>query len=256
MATVSIQGVTKTFDVDSGNRIALQAVNLELGDGAFVSVVGPTGCGKTTLLRITAGLVSATSGLIRIGSDLNRAPRIGMVFQESVLLPWKNVIDNVTLPGRIGRSKGFPNAKARAVELLESLGLRGTEQLYPWQLSGGMRQRVAIARALLDDPQILLMDEPFGSLDAMTRDQMVVDLERIWMQSGKTVMFVTHSTREAAFLSDKIVVMSPSPGRIVATINVDNPRLRGNKGLTSPRVAEIESEIRDHLFSQEKAPTN
>ena len=247
MATVSIQGVTKTFDVDSGNRIALQAVNLELGDGAFVSVVGPTGCGKTTLLRITAGLVSATSGLIRIGSDLNRAPRIGMVFQESVLLPWKNVIDNVTLPGRIGRSKGFPNAKARAVELLESLGLRGTEQLYPWQLSGGMRQRVAIARALAQGRSVLLMDEPFAALDAITRDFLHEEITRIWTETGITIIFVTHNVREAVRLSERVLLMSSRPGRIIREWEIGSEEPWRSDSTYSSYVSELAEEITTNL---------
>jgi NitT/TauT family transport system ATP-binding protein len=221
---VDISAVEKLY----GSVTALRGVSLSVLPGSFVSLLGPSGCGKSTLLRCVAGLESPTSGRIVIGgvSVVSPPEGLGMVFQRDVLLDWLTVLDNILLPARL-RHQDMAAARRRAGELLNIIGLEGFEQRHPWELSGGMRQRVAICRALLLDPALLLMDEPFGALDAMTRDELNLELQRLWQANPKTVLFVTHSIPEAVFLSDRIVVMSRSPGRVVEVIDVDLPRPRG-----------------------------
>jgi NitT/TauT family transport system ATP-binding protein len=224
-AGIDVRGVRKHF-ADAGVT-ALEQVSLAVSPGEFVSVLGPSGCGKSTLLRCIAGLETPSSGIIVVGGKQVQAPPegLGMVFQRDALLDWRTVADNLMLPVDF-RSGDRHAARARADALLAMTGLTGFEDRYPSQLSGGMRQRVAICRALVDDPVLLLMDEPFGALDALTRDQMNVELQRMWLSEHKTVVFVTHSITEAIFLGDRVVVMSPRPGRIADIVQIDLPRRR------------------------------
>ena len=225
---VHIAGVEKVFA--SRVRAALKAldnISLDIAAGEFVSIVGPSGCGKSTLMMLVSGLIPTTRGEIVIETSKVSRPyaNLGIVFQRDALLEWRTVLDNVLLQADIrhlDRRKLTPTA----VDLLARTGLAGFEKYYPWELSGGMRQRVAICRALLGNPSLLLMDEPFGALDAMTLEQMNLDLQRIWLQDRKTVLFITHSISEAVFLSDRVIVMSPRPGRIAADIRIDLPRPR------------------------------
>lgn len=241
---IALDGVSKAYGSD-GEFTALSRTDLALPAGQFTSLLGPSGCGKTTALRLIAGLTSATTGTVRIGSDLVTRPRrdVGMVFQRPVLLPWRPVIDNVLLPTDVS---GQPRkqVRSRAKDLLAMAGLAGFEAKYPGQLSGGMQQRVAICRALMLQPQILLMDEPFGALDALTREHMGVELLRIWHQVNSTVLFVTHSIPEAVFLSDRVIVMSARPGRVIADLTIDLPRPRAVEMLSEPRLAELSGRIR------------
>jgi NitT/TauT family transport system ATP-binding protein len=224
-ASIEVQGVRKHFQ-DAGVT-ALEEMSLSIAPGEFVSLLGPSGCGKSTLLRCIAGLERPSSGSISVGGTQVQQPPegLGMVFQRDALLDWRTVADNLMLPIDF-RSGDRVAARTRADALLAMTGLQGFEHRYPAQLSGGMRQRVAICRALVDDPVLLLMDEPFGALDALTRDQMNVELQRMWLREHKTVIFVTHSITEAIFLGDRVVVMTPRPGRIADVIQVDLPRPR------------------------------
>jgi NitT/TauT family transport system ATP-binding protein len=207
--------------------VALQDIDFSVRDGEFVSIVGPSGCGKSTLLKILAGLLPASDGdaLLR-GTPIDGPRRdIGVVFQSPVLFPWRSVLGNVLLPADVQRLGREP-MRQRAFELLDLVGLKGFEHRYPWQLSGGMQQRVALVRALIHDPALLLMDEPFGALDALTRETMNVELQRIWLERRKTVVFITHSTSEAVFLGDRVLVMTPRPGRIQDVLEIGLPRPR------------------------------
>jgi len=207
--------------------LALKNIDFSIGDGEFVSVVGPSGCGKSTLLKILAGLLPPTSGEAFLkGTPIRGARRdIGVVFQTPVLFPWRSVLQNVMLPSDVQRLDKT-EMRARAMDLVNLVGLNGFENRYPRELSGGMQQRVGIIRALIHDPAILLMDEPFGALDAMTRESMNVELQRIWMERRKTVLFITHSTAEAVFLADRVIVMTARPGEIADEFAVDLPRPR------------------------------
>lgn len=206
---------------------ALQDITLAIAPREFISLLGPSGCGKSTLLRCVAGLEKPSSGAVAVNSVPVTAPpdQMGIVFQRDVLLDWLDVTRNVLLPARL-KHQDDASSRTRARELLSLIGLGGFEHRYPWELSGGMRQRVAICRALLLQPSLLLMDEPFGALDAMTRDELNLELQRVWIDNANTVLFVTHSIAEAVFLSDRVVVMSRSPGKIVDIIDVDLPRPR------------------------------
>ena len=219
--------ITMTFLGQQGSLEALEGVSLQVGAGEFLCIVGPSGCGKSTLLRILGGLVRPTSGRVYLEGELLTAPRrqIGFVFQKANLMPWRAVLRNVTLPLEIKGLKA-EEAGQQARGLLRLVGLEGFEDAYPHELSGGMEQRVAIARALIHDPAIMLLDEPFGSLDALTREQMNLELLRIWQAKQKTVVMVTHSIQEALFLADRILVMSSRPGRIEAAVAVPLPRPR------------------------------
>jgi NitT/TauT family transport system ATP-binding protein len=224
---LDIEALDKVYPTREGGITALKNVSLSIGATEFVSLLGPSGCGKSTLLRCIAGLEPVTDGRIAINGVLINGPPddMGIVFQRDVLLDWLTVERNVLLPCRVRRlpiKDWAPKARA----LLELIGLGGFENRFPWELSGGMRQRVAICRALLLDPSLLLMDEPFGALDAMTRDELNLELQRVWLTDAKTVLFVTHSITEAVFLSDRIIVMSRSPGRVVDIIAVELPRPR------------------------------
>ena len=224
---VTARGLTKTFSTRSGPVTALGGFDLDVADGEFVSILGPSGCGKTTTLSIIGGLVPASSGEVTVLGKRVTSPvtDTGIVFQRDLLLPWRTVLANVLLQGEIRRLPMAEQAD-RARALLQQVGLEGFENKLPQELSGGMRQRVAICRALVHNPPILLMDEPFGALDAMTRDQMNLDIQRVWHASRKTVLFVTHSIIEAVFLSDRVVVMSPRPGTVRADVAIDLPRPR------------------------------
>ncbi len=224
---IDIVGVSRRF----GTLMALDRIDLGIGHGEFLAIVGPSGCGKSTLLRILAGLLPASEGRVTLRGEPVTGPRrdIGVVFQSPVLFPWRSVLDNVLLPvdvQRLGRAR----MRGAATALLKLVGLEGFEASYPWQLSGGMQQRAALVRALIHDPSVLLMDEPFGALDAMTREAMNLELQRIWLGEAeaarKTVVFITHSVGEAVFLADRVVVMSPRPGRVLDTLSVDFPRPR------------------------------
>ena len=206
---IRLQGVRKTYHTREADVLAVSDVTMDVNEGDFVSLVGPSGCGKTTVLKVIADLIEPDEGTVKIGSSgalIDRSRDIGMVFQQALLLKWRRIIDNVLLPAEI---LGLPMraSRSRAKELLAMVGLKGFEDRYPYELSGGMQQRAAIARALIHDPKIVLMDEPFGALDALTREKMNIELLRIWSESQKTVLFVTHSIQEALTLSDQIVVM-------------------------------------------------
>ncbi len=225
---IELRHVTKTYrTLQDEDLLALQDVSFDIGKGEFVSVVGTSGCGKTTLLKIVAGLIPKSGGEVLIGGSPVEGPRkdIGFVFQQPVLLPWRTVLENTLLPIEV---MGLPLDKyrERANEILDMVGLTGFADRYPFELSGGMQQRVSITRALVFEPDVLLLDEPFGALDAMTREAMNLELLRIWSKSGKTVLFVTHSISEAIFLSDRVVALTPRPGRLADTVQVDLPRPR------------------------------
>jgi NitT/TauT family transport system ATP-binding protein len=223
-----IAGLEKIYQTKDGNDIhALQDINLEVRPTEFISIVGPSGCGKTTLLKILAGVLRRSAGeVVMQGRSLSGPSReLGVVFQEPVLLPWRTVLQNVMVPIEV-QKRDRVEFEARARQLIAMVGLSGFENKYPSELSGGMQQRVGICRALVHDPSFLLMDEPFGALDAMTRESMNEELQRIWSESRKTVLLVTHSIPEAVYLADRVVVMTPRPGRIVDVIAVDLPRPR------------------------------
>jgi len=224
---IKIDNVSKSYITSREDILALETVNLDIKEGEFVSLVGPSGCGKSTLLMLISGLYPSTTGDITIDDEpiLKPYTNLGIVFQKDMLLEWRSVLDNVLLQSEI-RKLNRSDYEGTAKALLENVGLGNFLNRYPRELSGGMRQRVSICRALLHNPSLLLMDEPFGALDAITRDQMNIDLERVWEQSRKTVIFVTHSVPEAIFLSDRVLVMSPRPGRIVADIPIELPRPR------------------------------
>jgi NitT/TauT family transport system ATP-binding protein len=226
-SSIQGKGISKVYETKDGPVNALSPVDFEFKAGEFVSIIGPSGCGKSTLMLIVAGLLKPTLGSIYINDEplLKPLTDAGIVFQDHLLLDFRTAIDNILLQTTV---RGFPREEAqkRANHLLEQLGLERAAKRYPLQLSGGMRQRVSLARALIHDPKILLMDEPFGALDAITRTQMRHDLETLWLEKRKTVMFITHSVEEAIGLSDRVIVMSPSPGKIVEEIVVDLPRPR------------------------------
>jgi NitT/TauT family transport system ATP-binding protein len=245
MSAVQFHEISKTFTLKKRQVVALQDISATIKEHEFVSIVGPSGCGKSTLLLLTAGLVPATSGRIQVDNRpvTDAITDVGMVFQRDVLFDWRTVIGNVMLQADIRRLPRRP-ALEKAQALLQKVGLGGFEQAYPWQLSGGMRQRVAICRALLHDASLLLMDEPFGALDALTRDQMALDLLRIWSEERRTAVFITHDIAEAVFLSDRVLVMSPRPGRIVADIKIDLRRPRELEIRDEPQFVEYQRQIR------------
>ena len=246
MNLVELKGISKRYRSKTGDVLALEDVDLAVGDGEFVSILGPSGCGKSTLLMIAGGLVAASGGVVEIAGRKVTKPYtdVGIVFQRDLLFDWRTVLGNVLLQADIRRSMSRETAVERARALLAKTGLAGFENHYPWELSGGMRQRVSICRALLHDSKLLMMDEPFGALDSLTRDQMAIDLQRLWMSYRRSVMFVTHNIAEAVFLSDRVVVMSPRPGRIVADIRIDLPRPRELDVYDSPRFTAFQQEIR------------
>lgn len=246
--TILIEDVRMQFRTRDGLGIqALENTSLSIPGGQFVSVLGPSGCGKSTLMRIIAGLIAPTGGTVRIGDEEIHGPsrHVGIAFQSPVLLPWYTVAQNIALPGRLGRGKDRVNGSSERVsELLDMVKLGGLGDKYPRELSGGMRQRVAIARALITRPSVILMDEPFGALDALTREHMHDELLAIWERSGATVFFITHDITEAVYLSDRVLVMSPRPGRVVADVEVDLPRPRGEQTRESAEYAHLAGQLR------------
>jgi len=251
---VSIVGVTKTFP--RGNVTALDDIDLQLHPGEFLSLIGPSGCGKSTLLRIVGDLIEPTTGSVTVNGKSAHRARLdgdyGIVFQHSVLFDWRTVSKNIALPLEL---LGWDRARrsARVDELLELMELGGFGDNYPWQLSGGMQQRASIARALSFDPKLLLMDEPFGALDEMTRERLNLELLRIWTALGNTVVFVTHSIAEAVFLSTRVVVMSPRPGRIRGIVPIDLAHPRTVDTREEPRFFELVTEVREMLRGLESS---
>lgn len=248
---IVVNDLEKVFNTFRGERVyALSGIDFKVNDGEFVAVVGPSGCGKTTLLRVLAGLISGTRGeVILDGSQVvGPSKNIGIVFQKPTLLPWRSVLANVMLPVEILK---LPRDKylSRAHELLEMVGLSEFANKLPSELSGGMQQRTAIARALVHNPRILLMDEPFGALDALTREQMNIELQRIWSESGKTIFLITHSIPEAAFLADRVLVMTRRPGEIERVIDVAIPRPRNMDSMSTERFGQVTHEVRE-IFEQ------
>jgi len=223
---LTVRDLSVTFPDSNGGLHALGKVSFDIRPQEFVCVLGPSGGGKSTLLRILAGLLAPTSGAFSFAGV--HQPRIGMVFQQSNLMPWRTVLENITLPLELEGVNGN-QARARAQELVDLVGLQGFESTWPRDLSGGMAQRVAIARALIHDPDILLLDEPFGSLDALTRERMWTELSRIWQARQKTVLMVTHSISEALFLADRVLVLTQRPGSIKLDLKVDLPRPRNDE---------------------------
>jgi NitT/TauT family transport system ATP-binding protein len=249
---ISLNRVTHIFDSRDGDRVvALEDVSLSIARNEFVTLVGPSGCGKSTLLRIVAGLILPTAGTAAIGGVPIREPRseTGIVFQAATLLPWANVMDNVLFPLRMMHKMDSGSAD-KAAALIKLVGLVGFERKSPRELSGGMQQRVAICRALVHEPDILLMDEPFGALDALTREEMTLELLRIWGERPKTILFVTHSITEAVVLADRVVVMSPRPGRIAEIIEVKSPRPRSFHVEGDSEFHDASRRIRDLIFGQ------
>ncbi len=250
-AHLALRDVTKTYKSRRGTVDAVAGASFQIARGEFVSVVGPSGCGKSTLLTMVAGLVQASSGKIEIdGEPVDGAhPRLGVVFQRDALLEWRTVLRNVMLQSEVRGLNGDKH-RARAAELLRLAGLEGFDDRYPYELSGGMRQRVSICRALLHEPELLLMDEPFGALDALTRERMSADLLEIHQSSGVSVLFITHSIPEAVLLSDRVVVMTSRPGRIAEIIDIDLPRPRTPALESAPEFAGHVAHVRE-LFVRE-----
>ena len=251
---IRLDGVEKTYRTRRGALVqAVADITLAVGENELVTLVGPSGCGKSTLLKLVAGLVPVTRGTIHIRNELVREPfpDVGFVFQQAVLLPWRTVLDNVLFSVEMLGQDPRQHRK-QAGELLELAGLAGFETTYPRELSGGMQQRVAICRALLPDPSLLLMDEPFGALDALTREEMSLELLRIWSERPKTILFVTHSIPEAILLADRVVVMSPRPGRIARVLAVDLPRPRTMDLEFDARFKAVSDEVRSLIYAQRK----
>jgi NitT/TauT family transport system ATP-binding protein len=244
-AALEMTDVGMVYRTASGAVQALDGISFAVGAGEFLAVLGPSGCGKSTLLALASGLDAPTTGAVRVAGRAVSQPvtDLGIVFQTDVLLDWRRVLGNVLIQIELRGGDGAAY-RARALELLRMAGLAGFEDKYPFELSGGMRQRVSICRALIHDPPLLLMDEPFGALDALTREQMVLELHRLWYDTRKSVVFVTHDIQEATFLADRILVMTPRPGRIAETIAVDLPHPRRPETRESPRFVAIVSHIR------------
>ena len=253
---VRIDAVSRHFfSADGGRTVALDDVSLDIGQNEFIALVGPSGCGKSTLLRILAGLIKPSSGQVQVGGQTLTEPRerTGIVFQAATLLPWANVLENILFPVRVTGKPVTAALSAVAHELIKVAGLAGFETRAPRELSGGMQQRVAICRALLNDPDLLLMDEPFGALDALTREEMTLELLRIWAVRPKTVVFVTHSIPEAVLLADRVVVMSARPGRIADVLQIDLPRPRRFAMAALPAFNEATERIRGQIFRRDEA---
>ena len=244
---VLIDGVAKSF----GATQAVEDASFTVADNAFVSIVGPSGCGKSTLLRMTAGLVAPSRGSITVRGKTVTGPirGVGMVFQSPVLLPWRSTLGNILFVAEMGGAKPSHH-RARALELMALAGLAGFEASYPHELSGGMQQRAAICRAMLLRPPLILMDEPFGALDVITREKMGFALQTLWSESRSTVLFVTHSISEAVLLSDVVIVMTPRPGRVRDVVPIDLPRPRETAILRDPRFVELSARVREGIEAQ------
>jgi len=247
--SISIDAVSKVYQRRDDVIEAVRDVSLEVRRGEFVALLGPSGCGKSTMLAMVAGLIPPTQGAIRIEGVTVRAAQtnVGFVFQDPVLLDWRRAVDNVLISVEARRRRPRPEDRELALRLLRSVGLAGFEHSYPFELSGGMRQRVSICRALVHDPPVLLMDEPFGALDALTREQLMLDLQRIWQERQKTVLFVTHSVSEAVFLSDRVVILTPRPARTHEIVEIELPRPRRLKLRQSADFAQYTQRILEHF---------
>lgn len=246
---IDIRNLSKTYATRGGGKVhALDNISFEVEEGEFVTAVGPSGCGKSTMLKILAGILPKTSGEVMLRGRPVSGPRtdIGVVFQSPVLLPWRNILENVLVPAYV-QQRDIAAHRERAMHLLELVGLRGFEHHYPYELSGGMQQRVGIGRALVCDPALLLMDEPFGALDAMTRERMNMELLRIWRESAKTILFVTHSIPEAVLLADRVVVLTPRPGRLAEVVKVNLPRPRTIEMISTDEFGRYTSHLRELL---------
>ncbi|MCF6691886.1 ABC transporter ATP-binding protein [Raoultella terrigena] len=247
-AALELRGIGLTYATRRGNIHALADVDLQVKSGEFVALLGPSGCGKSTILKLATGLMSATCGQVQVAAQDVTGPgqQTGVVFQKPNLLPWKTVLENVLLPVR---TLGLPDAPARsrARELLALVGLADFADDYPFELSGGMQQRVGIARMLLPDPELLLMDEPFAALDALSRENLMLELQRIWEQQRKSVLFITHSIQEAVFLADRVLVMSPRPGRIIEELTIALPRPRTLETLADASFMALCQHLRRHF---------
>jgi len=248
---LEMKNVGKTYSQNGRAIEALRGANLSVKKGEFICLIGASGCGKSTLLKMISGLLAPSTGEIFVEGEQVTKPHanVGIVFQNALLLPWRNILANVMLPidmKRLPRDEYLPRAKA----LLKLVGLEGFEKKLPWQLSGGMQQRASICRALVHDPKIMLMDEPFGALDAMTREKMNVELMRIQRETGKTVLLITHSIPEAVFLADRVLVMTERPGSIAAIYDVPLPRPRSLDAMADPVFTELVQRIRKHFFTQ------
>ena len=254
-SAITISDLTVRFSSKRADVTALDDIDLQVVDGEFVSIAGPSGCGKSTLLKVIAGLTDATAGEVLLRGEKVRGPQreIGYVFQRAALLEWRSVRKNILLQAEM---RGMPRqaAQQRCDELIEMTGLTGFENALPHELSGGMQQRVSLCRALLHQPRVLLMDEPFGALDALTREKMNVELHRIWRETGTTVVLVTHSVAEAVYLANRVVVMSPRPGRIVETLDVELPAERDYaETMERPEFITVANRVRDLLGSTSAA---
>ena len=250
-ALIRVRGATKVYRAAEGDVTSLTPLDFDIREGEFLSVVGPSGCGKSTLLKMVGGLLPASGGVIEIAGQAVNGPAagIGIVFQSHVLLAWRTVLENIMLQievRKLPRDTGMKQARA----LIDMVGLAGFEGKYPWQLSGGMQQRASICRALVHDPAILLMDEPFGALDAMTREKMNLELQRIAAATGKTVLLITHSIPESIFLSDRVLVMTERPGAIAAIYDVPLPRPRTLAMMGGPAFSTLAQTIRGHFYAQ------
>jgi len=245
---IQVRDVAKQY---GNGTVALQSTNLDIWAGDFVTLIGPSGCGKSTLMKMIAGLLPISGGELCLSGKAVNGPQtnVDIVFQNALLLPWRRVLGNILIQAEI---RGLPMAPARerAMKLIQMAGLSGFEDKYPWQLSGGMQQRVAILRALLHDPPVLLMDEPFGALDAMTRERMNLELQRIWMAANKTVLLITHSIPESIFLSDRVFVMSERPGSITAVYDIDLPRPRSLDVMSTDKFGDYARRLRAHFYAQ------
>ena len=251
-AFIQIQGLEKSYrSRDGGTLRALGPVTIDIHKHEFLTIVGPSGCGKSTLLKLLAGLIERSTGSILMNGQEIHGPQldIGVVFQSPVLLPWRTALENVTLPASILNTLDHRAANTRGLELLDLVGLKDFHGKYPNELSGGMQQRVAIARALMHEPSILLMDEPFGALDAMTRENLNVEIRRLWAEAGKTIVFVTHSIPEAVFLGTRVLVLSSRPGQIAEILNVELDEKRTLDIVTSDVFGTYTRRIRRHFKS-------
>ena len=249
-ASVRCRNISMRFFTDRRSVTALKDLSVDVGAGEFMTLLGPSGCGKSTLLRVVADLITPSSGSVDVlgaSPSVARLRRdIGFVFQDAALLPWRSALQNVELPLEVARNKTQSSKKARATprELLELVGLKGAENAYPHELSGGMRQRVSIARALVSDPRILLMDEPFGALDEITRDRLNEELRRVWKELGMTILFVTHSIYEAAYLGQRVMMMAANPGRVQEIVKVDLPEDRTLAIRETPAFVQLTAHLR------------
>lgn len=253
LEAIRFSDVSQTFQTDTGSLTALSGVSMSLAQHEFVAVLGPSGCGKSTLLRLTAGLLAPSEGVVSVYGMPVIKPRedVGIVFQQATLLPWANVEDNVVFPARHMHGRVGVKDRERASDIITTVGLEGFEKRLPGELSGGMQQRVGIARALFLNPDILLMDEPFSALDALTRDAMGFELLRLWQASPKTVMFITHAIPEAVLLADRVVVMSERPGHIIADLPVPLGRPRSEDALRTVEIQDYIAHLRSLLIKRE-----